>query len=65
MQGANLKVPLRLEDIIDFTPMPKEYPAAENDERFILVDLSEQFLGAYELTKNDVKAFWELTIYAS
>lgn len=46
--GADLKVPLRLEDITDFTPMPKEYPPAEKDEKFILVDLSEQFLGAYE-----------------
>ncbi|MBI4745613.1 MAG: L,D-transpeptidase family protein [Deltaproteobacteria bacterium] len=46
--GADLKVPLRLEDITDFTPMTKEYPPAEKDEKFILVDLSEQFLGAYE-----------------
>lgn len=46
--GAYLKVPLRLEDIADFTPMPEEYPPAAEEEKFILVDLSEQFLGAYE-----------------
>lgn len=46
--GAYLKVPLRLEDIFDFTPMSKEYPPTEKDAKFILVDLSEQFLGAYE-----------------
>lgn len=46
--GATLKVPLRLDDIKDFTTLPKEYPPAAQEEKFILVDLSEQFLGAYE-----------------
>ncbi|HEY6871106.1 MAG TPA: L,D-transpeptidase [Geobacteraceae bacterium] len=46
--GATLKVPARLDDIRDFTPLPKEYPPAAHEEKFILVDLSEQFLGAYE-----------------
>lgn len=49
--GVFLKVPKNLEDITDFTPMPEEYPPAEKDEKFILVDLSEQFLGAYEYGK--------------
>lgn len=43
-----LKVPKRLDDIADLTPMPKEYPSAKKDSKFILIDLSEQFLGAYE-----------------
>lgn len=43
-----LKVPKRLEDITDFTPIPKEYPSVKEEPKFILVDLSEQFLGAYE-----------------
>lgn len=47
-QGVNLKVPARLDDIAGFTPMPTEYPDALADAKFILVDLSEQFLGAYE-----------------
>jgi hypothetical protein len=46
--GATLKVPARLDDIRDFTPLPAEYPAAANEEKFILIDLTEQFLGAYE-----------------
>ncbi len=43
-----LKVPRRIEEITDFTPMPAEYPLAEAEAKFILVNLSEQFLGAYE-----------------
>ena len=46
--GATLKVPRRLEEIRDFTPLPTELSVAEGDEKFILVDLTEQFLGAYE-----------------
>jgi hypothetical protein len=49
--GVPLKVPRRLEEIAEFTPMPAEYPEAENEEKFILVDLDEQFLGAYERGK--------------
>lgn len=43
-----LKVPARLEDIRDFTPMPREYPEAEAGAKLIVVDLAEQFLGTYE-----------------
>jgi len=46
--GINIKVPKRLEDIKDFTPMPEYYQPAESEPKFILVNLSEQFLGAYE-----------------
>jgi hypothetical protein len=46
--GASLKVPKRLEELASFTPLPLEYPAAESEEQFILIDLAEQFLGAYE-----------------
>ncbi len=46
--GKALKVPRILEDIEDFTPLPIFYPDALMDPRFILVDLEEQFLGAYE-----------------
>ncbi len=49
--GIRIKVPKNLDDIKEFNPLPKEYSAAENDEKFILVDLSEQFLGAYEYGK--------------
>lgn len=46
--GIYIKVPKRLEDITDFTPMPRYYQPAESEPKFILVNLSEQFLGAYE-----------------
>jgi len=47
-QGFPLKVPKRLEEIKDFTSLPLYYPPAETEAKFILIDLSEQFLGAYE-----------------
>jgi hypothetical protein len=46
--GISLKVPLNLDDVVNFTPMPQFYPEAEQEEKFILIDLAEQFLGAYE-----------------
>src|SRR4030042_1896478 len=41
-------VPKRLDDIKDFTPMPRYYQPSESEPKFIVVNLSEQFLGAYE-----------------
>lgn len=46
--GVSLKIPERIEDIRDFTPLPRHYQPAESEPKLILVDLSEQFLGAYE-----------------
>ncbi len=46
--GVSLKVPKRLDDVESFVPLPLWYPLAERDEQFVLIDLSEQFLGAYE-----------------
>ena len=46
--GREIKVPRRLEEVVDFTPLPATYPAGGGDEKLILVDLTEQFLGAYE-----------------
>jgi len=46
--GSYVKAPKRLDDIRDFSPMPRYYPPAEKESKFILVDISEQFLGAYE-----------------
>ena len=46
--GLSIKVPRRIEDLTQFTPLPLVYPPGELDEKFILIDLSEQFLGAYE-----------------
>ena len=46
--GLSIKVPRRLEDLAQFTPLPLFYPPGELKEQFILIDLTEQFLGAYE-----------------
>lgn len=46
--GVDLKVPVRLDDIRGFTAMPSEYAPAADDAKLIVIDLSEQFLGAYE-----------------
>lgn len=46
--GVSIKVPERLEDAAGFTPMPPIHPPAEREEKFIMIDLTEQFLGAYE-----------------
>jgi hypothetical protein len=48
---VRIKVPKNLDDIKDFSPMPKTYAPGERDGKFILIDQSEQFLGAYEFGK--------------
>lgn len=49
--GVSIKVPKRIEDIKDFSPLPEYYEPAKDEAKFILIDLSEQFLGAYEYGK--------------
>jgi len=46
--GMSIKVPRCLEDLELFTPLPDFLTEAEYDDKFILVDQSEMFLGAYE-----------------
>jgi hypothetical protein len=46
--GVSIKVPTELEDVVGFSPLPLTWPDAAEEEKFILIDLSEQFLGAYE-----------------
>ena len=46
--GLSIKSPRRLEDLASFNPLTLLHQAAEQDEKFILIDLAEQFLGAYE-----------------
>lgn len=45
--GVRLKVPVDPGELKDFTPLPASYEAAAGDAKFIFIDLSEQFLGAY------------------
>jgi hypothetical protein len=46
--GMTIKVPDRIEDIRSYTPMPNQYEPARGHVRYILVDVTEQWLGAYE-----------------
>lgn len=46
--GVRIKVPVNLDEIRDFSPMPKTCTPAQKYPKFILIDLPEQFLGAYE-----------------
>ena len=46
--GVSIKVPRDLDDIEEYSPLPDPFPKAAQEEKFILVDLYEQFLGAYE-----------------
>lgn len=51
LQGAYIKIPVNLRDAVDFSPLPKELEQAKSYRRYVFIDLSEQFLGAYELGK--------------
>ena len=46
--GVAIKLPRNPADIVEFSPMPASYQEAVGEEQFILVDLAEQFLAAYE-----------------
>jgi len=46
--GVSIKAPRQLDELESFLPLPLLYLIAEQEKQFILVDLSEQFLGAYE-----------------
>ncbi len=48
VSGIAIKVPKSLAALAQFTPLPLFYEPAEEAEQFILIDLAEQFLGAYE-----------------
>ena len=46
--GMTIKVPDNIADIRNYTPMPRFYQPAASHEKYILVDITEQWLGAYE-----------------
>ena len=46
--GMTIKVPDRIEDIRGYTPLPNLYEPARGHGKYILVDITEQWLGAYE-----------------
>lgn len=49
--GMTIKVPDNMADIRTYTPLPHFYKPAARHEKYILVDISEQWLGAYEYGK--------------
>lgn len=49
--GMTIKEPLRMDDIRDYTPLPREYPAAKRYCKYILLDKGEQWIGAYQRGK--------------
>lgn len=46
--GMTIKVPENMADIRNYTPLPKFYEPAARHGKYILVDITEQWLGAYE-----------------
>jgi len=46
--GMTIKVPVDLAACRTYSPLPAEYPPAERYEKYILIDLTEQWIGAYE-----------------
>lgn len=49
--GMTIKVPDNMADIRSYTPLPHFYKPASRHEKYILVDVTEQWLGAYEFGK--------------
>jgi hypothetical protein len=49
--GMTIKAPDSIDDIRTYTPMPRMYHPAARHEKYILVDITEQWLGAYEFGK--------------
>ena len=49
--GMTIKVPDSIVDIRSYTPLPSRYLPASRHEKYILVDITEQWLGAYKYGK--------------
>ena len=49
--GMTIKVPDRIADIRGYSPLPRLYEPARGHGKYILVDITEQWLGAYERGK--------------
>lgn len=46
--GVSIKVPVHIQQINSFTPLPASFPQAAGEAKLILVDQDEMYLGAYE-----------------
>ena len=49
--GMTIKVPDDIPGIRSYTPLPKIYKPAARHDKYVLVDIEEQWLGAYEYGK--------------
>jgi hypothetical protein len=49
--GMTIRIPENMDEIRNYCPLPSFYEAAEHYDRYILVNLTEQWLGAYEYGK--------------
>lgn len=47
-QGAYIKIPVNFKDVVGFTPLAQKLERAKSYRRYLFLDRSEQFLGAYE-----------------
>jgi len=46
--GMTIKSPVNISDIRNYTPLPRTYEPARTYDKYILIDMEEQWLGAYE-----------------
>lgn len=49
--GMTIKVPDNMDDIRGYSPLPQFYEPAKRHEKYLVVSLTEQWLGAYEFGK--------------
>jgi len=46
--GMTIKVPVNMDDIRDYSPLPRFHEPARRSAKYILLSLTEQWIGAYE-----------------
>ncbi|MDA8124412.1 MAG: L,D-transpeptidase [Deltaproteobacteria bacterium] len=46
--GMTIRVPERIEEIRNYTPLPAVYEAAKPHPKYLLLNITEQWIGAYE-----------------
>jgi lipoprotein-anchoring transpeptidase ErfK/SrfK len=49
--GMTIKVPVNMANIVDYTPLSPTYDKAKPYRKFIVIDVTEQWIGAYEYGK--------------
>lgn len=46
--GMTIKEPVSMDDIRNYTPLPQQYAPAKRYRKYLLLDVTEQWIGAYE-----------------